>query len=118
MVSVLELIAFLNIKYTKPMQSLFDEMTNETFFMDINKPLMYSLQKSDEIRQNTRVFFLKKAISSTIDLIVECQNSTYFDDHNKWIEKVKRMGNLWELDIALLDRHHVSFYQNRALILI
>ncbi|KAG5670414.1 hypothetical protein PVAND_000681 [Polypedilum vanderplanki] len=107
MVSVLELIAFLNIKYTKPMQSLFDEMTNETFFMDINKPLTYSLQKSDEIRQNTRVFFLKKAISSTIDLIVDCQQSTYFDDHNKWIEKVKKVGNLWELDISLLDRHHI-----------
>lgn len=108
MVSVLELIAFLNIKYTKPMQSLFDEISNESFFMDINKPLTYNLQKADEIRQNTRIFFLKKAISCTIDLIVECQQSTYFDDHVKWIEKVKKVGELWDLDSGLLDRHHVS----------
>ncbi|XP_070498879.1 rab3 GTPase-activating protein non-catalytic subunit [Chironomus tepperi] len=107
MVSILELIAFLNIKYTKPMQSLFDEMSNESFFMDINKPLTYNLQKADEIRQNTRIFFLKKAISCTIDLIVECQQSTYFDDHIKWIEKVKKVGHLWDLDGGLLDRHHV-----------
>jgi len=107
MVSVLELIAFLNIKYTKPMHSLFDEMSNESFFKDINKPLTYSLQNADEIRQNTRIFFLKKAISCTIDLIVECQQSTYFDDHIKWIEKVKKVGQLWDLDCGLLDRHHV-----------
>lgn len=109
MVSVLELIAFLNIKYTKPMQTLFDEMSNETFFMEINKPLTYCLPKADEIRQNTRIFFLKKAISATIDLIVDCQNSTYFDDHHKWVEKINKVGNLWELDINLLKRHHVSF---------
>jgi hypothetical protein len=109
MVTVLELIAFLNIKYTKPMNSLFDDLSNEAFFMEINKPLSFNLQKADEIRQNTRVFFLKKAISCTIDLIVECNNKTYFEDHQKWIEKVKRVGELWELDIALLDRHHVRY---------
>lgn len=108
MVSVLELIAFLNIKYTKPMQALFDEMSNETFFMDINKPLTYNLQRADEIRQNTRIFFLKKAISSTIDLIVDCQQSIYFDDHLKWVEKTKKVAQIWELDTGLLDRHHVS----------
>lgn len=108
MVKVLELIAFLNIKYTKPMQSLFDDVANDSFFADINKQLAYTLQKPDEIRINTRVYFLKKAISTTIELIVECQRSIYYDDHLKWIEKVKTVGEIWELDISLLERHHVS----------
>lgn len=108
MVSVLEIIAFLNIKYTKPFHSLFDDMSCESFFLDINKPLTYNLQKPDEIRQNTRIFFLKKAISSTIDLIVECNDRTYYDDHLKWIEKVKKLADIWNLDLTLLDRHHVS----------
>lgn len=107
MVSVLELIAFLNIKYTKPFNSLFDDMSNETFFVEINKPLNYCLSKADEIRQNTRIFFLKKAITCTIDLIVECNDKTYFDDHLKWIEKVKKLASIWDLDLSLLDRHHV-----------
>lgn len=110
MVSVLELIAFLNIKYTKPFHSVFDETCNETFFVEINKPLTYCLPKSDEIRQNTRISFLKKAISCTIDLIVECNDQTYYNDHLKWIEKIKKLGVLWELDLSLLDRHHVSTY--------
>ena len=86
MIKVLELIAFLNIKYTKPMQSLFDDVANDAFFSDINKQMAYALNKADEIRQNTRSFFLRKAISTTIDLIIECQNNTYFDDHLKWIQ--------------------------------
>lgn len=108
MIMALELIAFLNIKYTKPMNSLFDDVANEAFFSDINKPLAYTLQKPDEIRVNTRVYFLKKAISTTFDLIVDCHQGVFFDDHFKWIEKIKRIGNVWELDIGLLDRHHVS----------
>jgi Rab3 GTPase-activating protein non-catalytic subunit len=111
MLKVLELIAFLNIKYTKPMQSLFDDVANEAFFTDICKQMTYPLHKADEIRQNTRVYFLKKAISTTIDLIIECQQNTYFDDHLKWIEKIKIVGNIWELDIGLLERHHVSLHK-------
>lgn len=108
MVQVLELIAFLNIKYTKPMSSLFDEVSNEAFFMDINKQLPYSLVSPDEIRMNTRVFFMKKAVNTTIDLIIECQDNVYFDDHQKWIGKIKAVGEIWNLEIALLERHHVS----------
>lgn len=107
MVKVLELIAFLNIKYTKPMHSLFDEVSNDAFFMEINKQLPYSVQKADEIRQNTRVFFLKKVVTSTIDLIVDCQTTVYFDDHVKWIEKAKVLSKIWELDQGILERHQV-----------
>lgn len=107
MIKTLELIAFLNIKYTKPMQSLFDEISNDAFFMDINKQLTYALQKPDEIRQNTRVYFLKKAVSTTIDLIIECQQNIYFDDHLKWMEKIKTVGTIWELDVGLLERHQI-----------
>lgn len=108
MVKVLELIAFLNIKYTKPMQSLFDEVCNDAFFMEINKKLPYAIQRADEIRQNTRIYFLKKAVSTTIDLIIECQSSIYFDDHNKWMEKIKILCKIWNLDQSLLERHQVS----------
>ena len=108
MIKVLELISFLNIKYTKPMNSLFDDVANEAFFADINKQLSYTLQKPDEIRVNTRIYFLKKAISTTIDLIVDCQQSIYYEDHLKWVEKIKKVGEIWEVDVSLLERHQVS----------
>lgn len=108
MIKVLELIAFLNIKYTKPMQSLFDDISNDAFFMEINKQIPYAVQKADEIRKNTRIFFLKKAVTSTIDLVVDCQTTTYFDDHIKWIEKTKILSKIWDLDVALLERHQVG----------
>lgn len=108
MIKVLELISFLNMKYPKPMNSLFDDVSNEAFFAEIHKQLPYTLQKPDEIRINTRLNFLKKAVSTTIDLIVECQQSIYFEDHLKWTEKIKKVAEIWELDVSALERHHVS----------
>jgi Rab3 GTPase-activating protein regulatory subunit C-terminus len=108
MVSVLELIAFLNIKFSKPLQSLFDDVSNEIFFTDINKPLTYELQKANDVRQNTRIFFLKKAISCTIDLIIEMQ-TLYFDDFLRWCDKIKHLGQLWAVDLEILQRHKVTF---------
>ncbi|CRK93002.1 CLUMA_CG006543, isoform A, partial [Clunio marinus] len=108
MVKVLELIAFLGIKYRRPMETLFDEVCNKTFFMDLNKPLTYSIVKPDGIRQSVRIFFLMKAITSTIDLIIECQQKIYLDDHFKWIQKIKELGTIWDLDINDLERHQIQ----------
>lgn len=108
MIKVLELIAFLNLKYTKPMNALFDDVSNEAFFMDINKQLPYAILKADELRTSTRLHFLKKALTASMDLIIESQK-TYFDDHLKWVEKVKKVGEIWTLDGHQLERHHVSF---------
>jgi hypothetical protein len=103
----LELISFFNIKYPKPVQSLFDEIANESFFCEVNKASPYKLTKADEIRQNTRIAFLCKAINASIDLIYDDLQSVYFKDHSMWIEKIKKLGNIWGLNEELLARQQV-----------
>ena len=108
LVSVLELISFFNLKYDKPIQGLFDELSNEVFEENINKLLNHPLRRADEPRHQTRIGFLKCCISTSIDLIIECNDTLFLEDHLKWIEKIKKLANLWSIDTTVLDRHHVS----------
>lgn len=105
---VLELIAFFNIKYQKPVQTLFDDVANESFFADINKNLKFTLTSADEIRQNTRVAFLCKAITASVDLIFEDMQSLYLKDHLMWMEKIKKLCKIWCLNEENLNRQQVS----------
>lgn len=108
LVSTMELIAFLNIKYPKPIQSVFDAVAYESFFVDLTKSLPYALRsKADEIRQNTRTVFLNKAISASVELIFEDLKDTFINDHVLWVGKIKKLAVTWKLEIKPIDRHHV-----------
>ena len=108
LVSALELIAFFNVQHTKPIQALFDELSVSVFQEDITKLLTQPLRRAEEARQNLRVNFLKKAISLSTDLIINCNQVTFLDDHLKWVEKIKKLALLWYIDTDVLDQQHVS----------
>lgn len=105
---VLHLIAFFNIKSTKP-KNLFDGMANQSFFCEINKKLPYVLPKSDLILDNIRFKFLCKIVTASVDLIRECFNQVYLEEHIQWIKKVEHLTIMWNLNLDDLKRHQVIF---------
>lgn len=104
---VLYIIASLSIKYFKPIQSLFDAMSNQSFFTEINRRLETSLPNADMILKKKRVEFLCTAISATMDLIREDTQGIYLDDHIMWMGRIEQLANAWVLDTPELRKHQV-----------
>lgn len=104
---VLFIIASLNIAYSKPIQVLFDGMSYQSFFHEINRQLQYQLPKSDLLLDKKRLEFLSQAITITMDLIREDYENVYLDDHKLWMERIGDLANVWDLDINELKKHQV-----------
>lgn len=104
---VLYMIAALNLKYAKPIQCVFDAMSNQTFFTEINRALPYTLPPPDLILQRKRMEFLCLAISSTIDLIRVDLECVFLNDHILWVDRIEALSNIWQLDNDQLKKHQV-----------
>ncbi|KAG4066663.1 hypothetical protein HA402_007299 [Bradysia odoriphaga] len=104
---VLYIISSLSIKYFKPIQSLFDAVSNQSFFSEINRKLDNDLPRPDVILQKKRTEFLCLAISATMDLIREDMQGIYLDDHIMWMGKIEELANDWELGTADLRKHQI-----------
>lgn len=104
---VLQMIAHFNLKYSKPIQTLFDGMANQTFFCEINRKLNYTLPKSDMIINKLRIGFLEKIITSTMDLIREDFETVFLTDHINWMERIEKLADIWELDFQKLKKFQV-----------
>ena len=105
---VLFIIASLNIKYSKPIQTLFDGLANQSFFCEINRQLPYSLPPPDLLLSKKRIEFLCLAITSTMDSIREDFEQVFLDDHNLWMERIDGLAAVWGLDSNDLKKHQVS----------
>uniref|UniRef100_A0A336MRX7 CSON006231 protein n=1 Tax=Culicoides sonorensis TaxID=179676 RepID=A0A336MRX7_CULSO len=104
---VLYIIAFFNIKYPKPIQTLFNGMTNMAFFSDIKKPLNFAIPQPDLILKKSRMEFLCKIVTATMDLIREDQKEIYLLDHEKWMEQIFTLAEIWELSRVEIRRHQI-----------
>lgn len=104
---VMFMIAALNLRLPRPIQTVFDAMSNDMFFRDINRPLKHELPVADPLLQRKRTEFLAMVITSTMDLIREDMEQIYLDDHIRWVEKVERLSNAWGLNNDELKRHQV-----------
>lgn len=104
---VLHFISFFNIKSIKP-KNLFDGLANQSFFAEINRKLSYDLPKSDLLLNNTRLDFLMRMITSSMDLIREDFEEVFLQDHLQWMEKIEKLAVIWKLDVEELKRHQVN----------
>ncbi|XP_063697435.1 rab3 GTPase-activating protein non-catalytic subunit isoform X2 [Culicoides brevitarsis] len=104
---VLYIIAFFNIKYPKPIQTLFNGMTNMAFFADIKKPLNFVIPAADLILKKHRMEFLCKFVTATMDLIREDQHDIYIVEHDKWMEQVFALADTWELSRVEIRKHQI-----------
>lgn len=107
LLQVLHIIAFFNLKCTKPIQTLFNGMQNMSFFADIKKPLSYDLPEADLILKKDRLEFLCKITTASVDLIREDQNDVYLVEHKQWMEQVYELADRWRLNSAEIKEHQV-----------
>lgn len=106
---VLHLIAVFQMKIPKPMNLLFDAMSNQTFFLEINKELQYVLPAPDRILQSQRKDFLCKAITASVDLVREDLEHLYVDEHEGFMNRIENLADMWKLDQKRIKRHQVWF---------
>lgn len=109
---VLHIIAFFNLKYQKPIQTLFSGMTNMAFFSDIRKPLNFAIPAADLLLKKNRLEFLCKIVTATMDLIREDQKEIYILEHDKWMEQVFALADIWELSRVEIRKHQVRIGNN------
>ncbi|XP_035774523.1 rab3 GTPase-activating protein regulatory subunit-like [Anopheles albimanus] len=107
---VLLMLTSFNVRYaSKPIQQLFDGMANQAFFAEINRQLSANsaLPKADQLLRKTRLEFLCRTVTATMDLIHEEMQVVYYTDHNDWMEKVERLASAWELEFGDIRKHQI-----------
>ncbi|GAB0089826.1 Rab3 GTPase-activating protein regulatory subunit [Sergentomyia squamirostris] len=104
---VMHLIAFFNIKYHKPIQTLFDAMCNQAFFTEINRSLIDPLPPTNPIQRETRFEFLSKIITASIDLIRVDSTEIYLLDHMTWVTRTETLATKWQVDTNKLRKHQI-----------
>ncbi|KAL5279820.1 RAB3GAP2 family protein [Megaselia abdita] len=110
---VLHLIAVFQMKIPKPMNLLFDAMSNQTFFLEMNKELQYVLPSPDRILQSQRKDFLCKAVTASVDLVREDLEHLYVEDHEAFMRRIENLADMWKLDKKRIKRHQViELYAN------
>ncbi|XP_055855736.1 rab3 GTPase-activating protein non-catalytic subunit [Episyrphus balteatus] len=104
---VLQFIVFFQMKFSKPITTLFDAMANKTFFVEINKELPYVLPEADMVLQKHREDFLCRVVTASMDLIREDLERLYVVEHTCWMEKVYELAELWKLERTGIKRHQI-----------
>lgn len=106
--AVLHFISFFQLKVAKPLNVVFDALSNKAFFDDMNKELNFVLPQPDLVLQQHRCDFLCKVITASMDLIREDLEQLYVKEHEEYMEKVLNLANSWSLDLQPLRRKQVN----------
>uniref|UniRef100_A0A1L8DVY2 Putative rab3 gtpase-activating protein non-catalytic subunit n=1 Tax=Nyssomyia neivai TaxID=330878 RepID=A0A1L8DVY2_9DIPT len=104
---VMHFIAFFNIKYHKPIQTLFDAMSNQAFFTEITRQLNDPLPPTNPIQRETRFEFLSHIVTASIDLIRLDGTETYLVDHMFWVKRTEELATKWQVDKNKLKKHQI-----------
>ncbi|XP_061394474.1 rab3 GTPase-activating protein non-catalytic subunit [Musca vetustissima] len=105
--TVLHFIAFFQLRISKPLQLLFDAMSNKAFFGDINKELNFVLPPADMVLQQHRTEFLCKVVTASMDLIREDLEQLFVAEHIQYMEKIFKLADSWGLDRKALRRRQI-----------
>nr|XP_018910161.1 PREDICTED: rab3 GTPase-activating protein non-catalytic subunit [Bemisia tabaci] len=114
------ILATFNLKTTKPLQALFDSNSQAAMFSDITKQpqLQISRQGMDVKLIESRVKFLKRAVSSAVQLIEKTVNQNNEIDLNTvatidWISKIMSLVSDWAISPDIIRMHYVcELYHN------
>ncbi|XP_035897656.1 rab3 GTPase-activating protein regulatory subunit [Anopheles stephensi] len=108
--TVLLVLTSFNVRYAnKPIQQLFDGMSNQAFFTEINRQpsTANALPKADQLLRKTRLEFLCRTVTATMDLIHEDLETVYYADHNGWMDRIERLAGGWELEFGDIRKHQI-----------
>uniref|UniRef100_A0A182VWH5 Rab3-GAP regulatory subunit N-terminal domain-containing protein n=1 Tax=Anopheles minimus TaxID=112268 RepID=A0A182VWH5_9DIPT len=108
--TVLLVLTSFHVRYAnKPIQQLFDGMANQAFFSEINRQqsTTNALPKADQLLRKTRLEFLCRTVTATMELIHEDLETVYYTDHNSWMDTIERLAGAWELEFGDIRKHQI-----------
>nr|XP_040223848.2 rab3 GTPase-activating protein regulatory subunit [Anopheles coluzzii] len=108
--TVLLILTSFSVRYAnKPIQQLFDGMSNQAFFSEINRQqnATNALPKADQLLRKTRLEFLCRTVTATMELIHEDMETVYYADHNGWMDTIERLAGAWELEFGDIRKHQI-----------
>ncbi|XP_049285580.1 rab3 GTPase-activating protein regulatory subunit isoform X1 [Anopheles funestus] len=108
--TVLLVLTSFHVRYAnKPIQQLFDGMSNQAFFSEINRQqsTANALPKADQLLRKTRLEFLCRTVTATMELIHEDMETVYYTDHNSWMDTIERLAGAWELEFGDIRKHQI-----------
>ncbi|XP_034098251.1 rab3 GTPase-activating protein regulatory subunit [Drosophila albomicans] len=108
---VLHFIATFQLRFPRPVTTLFDALSNQAMLADINKELPYVLPPPDLVLQEKRTQFLCNTVAATMDLIREDLEQLYILDHVFYMAKICELADSWKLDkLPILRKQVVELY--------
>uniref|UniRef100_A0A182K6M7 Rab3-GAP regulatory subunit N-terminal domain-containing protein n=1 Tax=Anopheles christyi TaxID=43041 RepID=A0A182K6M7_9DIPT len=108
--TVLLILTSFSVRYAnKPIQQLFDGMSNQAFFSEINRQqsATNALPKADQLLRKTRLEFLCRTVTATMEMIHEDMETVYYTDHNSWMDTIERLAGAWELEFGDIRKHQI-----------
>lgn len=109
----IQMIVTFSIKHQKFVSNLFDLSILSLFFTDLQQKSQINWNKFDAKVNASRIQFLIKVITASIDTVTRCDNKLYSTDHVFWMSKTLYLARFWCLDIDLLKRYQiVSLFTN------
>lgn len=107
--SCMHMLTYFNtVRIMKPLVNLFDNFAQQSFFVDMNSRPQLPAHAPDQKVLNSRISFLTKIISASMDLIHRDDSGTvYSGDAFTWMEHVKDLGALWSVEQDILVRYQV-----------
>lgn len=108
LILVLQLIATFSIKHTKPVNNLFEASVVNLFFTDLQKKAEISWNRPDFKINSSRIQFLMKIISASLESITVSKSGQIFaSDHVIWMSKCISLGRFWNVDVDILRRYQI-----------
>lgn len=111
---VLQLIATFLIKHTKPINTLFEASIVNLFFIDLQRKIEVSWNKSDIKLNSSRIQFLFKIIAASLESITINESGMICStEHITCMSKCFILGRSWNLDVDVLRRYQIiKLYSN------
>lgn len=102
----------LEIKHTKPLYNLFNPSVLPAFFTDFSKPLKVDWRATELKVTESRLQFLFKVISASIESITVDNGTFYTTKHVQWVAKCELLATIWNMEVDELKRYQVTQLYN------
>ncbi|XP_030750579.1 rab3 GTPase-activating protein regulatory subunit [Sitophilus oryzae] len=105
---VLHMISTFSIKFSKPVNNLFEASIGNLFFTDFQRTIDTNWNKTDIKINASRLQFLRKVITFSLETVTLNENNEiYCVEHVEWMQKCLSLARIWNLDIDTLKRFQI-----------
>ncbi|XP_054006730.1 rab3 GTPase-activating protein non-catalytic subunit [Hylaeus anthracinus] len=107
--NVLYMMAYFNLKVTKPLNSLFESVVQPYFFQTITDKVMFTWYRDDK-RDSVRFEFLCRIITASMDFIhQETTDAKTLSSIEaiQWMSKCQMLASIWKINNDQLRIHQV-----------